>query len=111
MSDPPPSRRQRRYDLLVVLDYIGRYHEQHQRSPSQRQIQQQLQISSSSVAHNLLHRLADAGFLRITIFRRGLSADLEITDAGRARLAAWRAAQSGPNEAQTAPGREAPDGS
>lgn len=63
-SDQP---RQRRYDPLKTLAYIEQYRSQHGgRSPSQRQIQRDLGISTPSVVHNMLHRLARRGLLTIT---------------------------------------------
>lgn len=89
-------RSQRRHDPLHVLDYIATYQQHHAgRSPSQRQIQSGLQMSAPSTVHNLLHRLVQAGLLRITTHGRGLAADLAITELGHARLSQWRAGGGG----------------
>ena len=76
--------RSQRYDPLAVLAYIARYQQTHSRSPSQRRLQRDLGISAPSVVHTIVHRLQREGLLVITIYRRGLSGDLTLTEAGRA---------------------------
>ncbi|HEX6290246.1 MAG TPA: hypothetical protein VFZ66_13720 [Herpetosiphonaceae bacterium] len=95
--EPAPRRVQRRYDRLAVLDQIDTFQQQHAASPSQRIIARALGLSAPSVAHNALHGLEQAGLLRITITQPGWPAKLEITPAGRERLAAWRAARATPS--------------
>ena len=91
MPRQPGRPRQRRYDRFAILDYVDTYQYTHNnRSPSQRQIRAALEISASSVVHNMVHRLARAGLLTITTFGRGLGAELEITDIGREELQRWR---------------------
>lgn len=91
MPRQPGRPRQRRYDRFAILDYVDTYKRTHNnRSPSQRRIRAALEISASSVVHNMLHRLARGGLLTITTFGRGLGAELEITDAGQAELQHWR---------------------
>lgn len=94
MSQQPHRRRHRRYDPLLVLDYIATYqHRSGQQSPSQRRIQKELLISAPSVVHNLERRLVEAGLLQIVSHRRGCVAEVAITDAGQAALQQWRATQ------------------
>lgn len=88
------SPKQRRYDRFAILDYIQRYQQVHnERSPSQRRICGEFNISAPSVVHNILHGLERDGYLHIIPLGRGLSADLEITAAGLEQLQIWRAQQ------------------
>lgn len=88
MDQPPsnPSAAYRRYDPLTVLRYVAVYRQQQGRSPSQRRIQIALQISAPSVVQHVLHRLARQGLLTITTYGRGRTADLALTEAGRAAV-------------------------
>lgn len=91
--------RSRRYDPLHVLAYITRYKQQHGgRSPSQRQIQRDLQVSAPSVVHNILHRLARRGLLIITTYGRGLPADFSVTESGEQAVQAWERGQRTRND-------------
>ena len=84
--------RQRRYDPLAVLDYIAHYKEQNGgRSPSQRRIQRNFNISAPSVVHTMLHRFERNGLLTITTYGRGHAADLALTEAGQEAVATWQA--------------------
>lgn len=102
MGQQRPSNRRRRYDPLLVLDYIATYQPRYaHQAPSQRRIQQALQISVPSVVHNLEQRLVEAGLLRITSRGRGYGAEVVITEAGQAALQQWRAAQGGSSNSNT----------
>lgn len=95
MSKNSSSRRQRRYDPLMILSYIVRYQRQYPgASPSQRRIRADLNISVPSVVHSIVHRLEGQGLLTITPHGRGVSADLTVTEEGRAAVQEWRRRQT-----------------
>jgi DNA-binding IclR family transcriptional regulator len=93
-QEPQRRRTQRRYDWLAILDYIDTFQQTEHTSPSQRMIARALQISAPSVVHHAVHGLQRQGLLTIRITRSGWSADLELTPAGHAALAQWRAARA-----------------
>lgn len=87
----PDQPRQRRYEPLMVLSYIARYQQQNAgRSPSQRRIQRDLNITAPSVVHTLLHRLARSNLLTITTRGRGHAAELALSEAGQKAAARWQ---------------------
>lgn len=92
MDTPQPEpRRQRRYQILMVLSYIVDYQREHDgESPTQRQAQRDLEISAPSVVHGIVHRLADRGLLRISTHGRGFAGALTVTAAGHKAVAEWR---------------------
>lgn len=92
MPRQPEGRRLHRHDDLATLDYIAQYQADHRgRSPSQRAIYRALHMSAPSVAHASVRRLVRGGLLITTDPEPGLAGEMEITDAGRERLQAWRA--------------------
>jgi Mn-dependent DtxR family transcriptional regulator len=89
----PPKElgKQRRYEPLDVLVYIVAFQQRHPgRSPSQRRIQRDLNISVPSVVHLILHRLERDGLLTITRYGRGQLSDLTLTEAGRSAAQHWQ---------------------
>lgn len=92
--DGPSRRAQQRHDWLAILDTIDTFQQQQAISPSQRMIARALSMPAPSVVHHALHGLHRQGLLTITPTQPGWPANLEITPAGRARLAAWRAGRA-----------------
>lgn len=88
----PEHPRQRRYDPLMVLSYVVGYQQRNAgRTPSQRRIQRDLDISAPSVVHMILHRLARRDLLIITTYGRGFPAELTVTEAGQIAAQRWHA--------------------
>lgn len=87
----PGNRAQQRYEPLDVLAYIAAYRQRHpHRSPSERRIQKDLDISAPSVVHAILLRLERAGLLTITRYGRGQLSDLTLTEAGQMAAQVWQ---------------------
>lgn len=100
MSRSPGHRHWHRYDPLAVLACIARYQRQHAgRSPSQRRIRTELQISAPSIVHNLLHWLTQRGLLTITSYGHSTCADLTLTEAGNTAAQMWQQSKDAGSDA------------
>jgi Mn-dependent DtxR family transcriptional regulator len=87
----PGKRTQQHYEPLDVLAYIAAYRQRHpHRSPSERRIQKDLNMSAPSVVHAILLRLERAGLLTITRYGRGQLSDLTLTEAGHTAAQVWQ---------------------
>lgn len=102
------NRTQRRYEPFDVLAFIVTYRERNQDwSPSERHIQQALNISAPSVVHYIVQRLEGAGLLMVIRYGRGIRSQLIPTEAGRMAAQLWQEDQSTAQESgseEDAPG-------
>lgn len=94
INQSPCNPSKRHYEPQAILAYISWYQEQNEgRSPSQRGIQRDLQISASSVVHVILHRLVLQGLLTVKVYKRGHPAHLLLTEAGQIAVQRWQEGQ------------------